>query len=664
MKKNGKAYAAVRTAFSAVLSCVLVLSLVGCKDTDVLTQVIIDQSAPVDNSLEPITDNDATSPLQESWAEKQYDSDNDQNKSQSQDNTPTYDSQTPNDSQAQQKQQNDLSLNDGKATEGAGESAEGSQSGSGTTASDEGATAQDEDQSKANSYVRKAETDSASDSGDSGTDNISGSDPSGYNGSGSGQGSGGTGQVYGSDGTYANLPYAGSIAAAGEYATIVQMLGGKNALAATDGEWLSRMRSKGAFSANGDELANVQVAWSGDGRASGSADVAAIVASGAKVVLTCDETYGGITQDQANQLMEKGVSVVVMPAVGTAFAGDDEILQSVQIVGEILSKAGSSIQYNAKDAANKYKSFHAETLNNVVSANGGYTYNVQYGGVAGHIDQFLYTGRQGVRNGPTNVSQNLYIMAYVDSWTECESGRKSSASNVYIDGSKGIGLNANARWVNPRGYCAVYQYYLQCAGTVESSGEPFAFATDSLWNGPIKIWHGGGNYLDGTTTSGLSVESLYYQFAESTYQSSYALLGESSRFPAILARDSDIAGRIKSSAETPQVETESDDPHYPQRTVTPYNYAECLHCPFNGTPRVFLSSYQIWVVPSGITGSWTDGTVESFLLAPWTYCMYQRGQQLDECSSYVSNFYSTFFRCDPSSAVEGYGETYVANCHS
>ncbi len=645
MKKNGKAYAAVRAAFSAALSCVLVLSLVGCKDTDVLTQVIIDQSAPVDNSLEPITDNDATSPLQESWAEKQYDSDNDQNKSQSQDNTPTYDSQTPNDSQAQQKQQNDLSLNDGKATEGAGESAEGGQGGSGAAASDEGSTAEEEDQSKANSYVQKAETDSTSDSGNSGTDNISGSDPSGYNGSGSGQGSGGTGQVYGSDGTYVNLPYAGSIAAAGEYATIVQMLGGKNALAATDSEWLSRMRSKGAFSTNGDELSNVQVAWSGDGRASGSADVAAIVASGAKVVLTCDETYGGITQDQANQLMEKGVSVVVMPAVGTAYAGDDEILQSVQIVGEILSKAGSSIQYNAKDAANKYKSFHTETLNNVVSANGGYSLYTHDNST---YPQVLYTGRGAEAS---NFSSSFYIASYVDRWLNCDTYQ--SGSYRYVDGSEGIGVGVAGRWTNPRHYYAVYLYYLQSAGVM---------STITRIN---PYYYFGSDYFEGCgarDVSGLGAGQLFWCFGNpGLTRSEYALVGEN-KYPAILVRDSDIAEHIKRSAETPQDADVHDNLYY--NNITPYNAALAEKCPMNSYVCVYLSSYQIWVVPSGITGSWTDGTVESFLLAPWTYCMYQQEQRLDVCSSYVSNFYSTFFRCDPSSAVEGYGETYVANCHS
>ncbi len=656
MKKNGKAYAAVRVAFSAVLSCMLVFSMVGCKDTDVLTQLIIDQSAPVDNSLQPITDNDATSPLQENWADKQYNSENDKRQAEDSDNTPKYDSQTPSESQAQQKSQSDLASNDGKATEGSGEAAQGSENGSGTTAAIDGSTAEEENSNKSNSYVQKADTNDSSTGGNSGTDNISGDDPSSYNGDGSGQGNGGTGQVYGSDGSYANLPYASSIAAAGEYATIVQMLGGKNALAAADSEWLSRMRSKGAFSTNGDELANVQVAWSGNGRASGSADVSAIVASGAKVVLTCDETYGGITQDQANALMEKGISVVVMPAVGTAFAGDDEIVQSVQIVGEILSKAGSSIQYNAKDAANKYKSFRTETINNVVSANGGYTYKTVHGGVAGILDQKLYTGRvTWETNGPSNVSQNLFVTAYVDSWAECESGW---SNGIYIDGTKGIGLSANARWVNPRGYFAVYSYYLQCAGVAETAGDAYPFATDSLLTGPLELSQQAG-YFCISTASGLHVETLYMQFAESNYQSSYAILGESDMFPAILARNSDIAIRIKNSAETPQVISSLGD--YEQ--VTPYNYAECLLCPYEGSSDRFLKPYQIWVVPSGIAGSWTDGTVESFLMAPWAYCMYQRGQQLNECSAYVSSFYSTFFRCDPT-AIEGYGETYVANCHS
>ena len=646
MKKNGKAYAAVRVAFTAVLSCMLVFSMVGCKDTDVLTQLIIDQSAPVDNSLQPITDNDATSPLQENWADEQYNSENDKRQADDSDNTPKYDSQTPNEAEAQQKSQSDLASNDGKATEGSGEAAQGSENGSGTTAAIDGSTAEEENSNKSNSYVQKADTNDSSTGGNSGTDNISGDDPSSYNGDGGGQGNGGTGQVYGSDGSYANLPYASSIAAAGEYATIVQMLGGKNALAAADSEWLSRMRSKGAFSTNGDELANVQVAWSGNGRASGSADVSAIVASGAKVVLTCDETYGGITQAQANTLMEKGISVVVMPAVGTAFAGDDEIVQSVQIVGEILSKAGNSIQYNAKDAANKYKSFRTETINNVVSANGGYSLYTHDGST---YPQVLYTG-YGV--DASNFSSNLYIASYVDKWLSCESYQNGSYR--YVDGTEGIGVGvAGGRWTNPRGYYAVYLYYLQSAGVM---------STVTLRN---PSYYSGSSYFEGcgiSSVSGISAAGdLFWCFGEAGLtRSEYAVVGEA-KYPAILVRDSSIAKHIKRSAETPQDTDVHED--LEGNNITPYNAAFAWKKPMYSDVCLYLSSYQIWVVPSGIAGSWTDGTVESFLMAPWAYCMYQQGQNLSVCSDYVSSFYSTFFRCD-STAIEGYGETYVANCHS
>jgi hypothetical protein len=74
--------------------------------------------------------------------------------------------------------------------------------------------------------------------------------------------------------------------------------------------------------------------------------------------------------------------------------------------------------------------------------------------------------------------------------------------------------------------------------------------------------------------------------------------------------------------------------------------------------------FEAWVLPSGLAGSWADGTIESFLAAPWAYCMFQQGKDLTASSTYVNEFYNTFYRTGAANIVSGYGEVYQASCPS
>lgn len=389
------------------------------------------------------------------------------------------------------------------------------------------------------------------------------------------------------------------------------------------------------------ELDDVQVAWSGDGSASGSADVDALIASGATTVLTSN-TYGGITQEQADALYAAGINVVYMPAIGVADAYDADIVQAVRVVGELLKNAGTSIQYDSQAMASEYVRQHDAALNATVSANNGYTTWLKNG----YNRAWLYQGNSGLSGITTSwFSENRYIMAYVDSWAEpLVSTNPYGVGAGYTNTATGIGVTLG-RSRKTASMNILFDYYLQHAGVMDALMDEEIYSDaaydyldpsedlNTIFAAPSTgtLWTGVGGLF--------TVRVSYLTGADRDLSSHpWHTLGDAD-YPAIIVRTPEIANLIVEGASV---------------FDSPFN-------PINDNEGCFLDTYEVWVMPSGITGSWVDGTVESFLVAPWACCMYQEGQNLSSCSSYVNDFYSTFFRCG-GNAVSNYGTTYQVTC--
>ena len=135
----------------------------------------------------------------------------------------------------------------------------------------------------------------------------------------------------------------------------------------------------------------------------------------------------------------------------------------------------------------------------------------------------------------------------------------------------------------------------------------------------------------------------------------YVCLGDSD-YPYILVRDSSMADPICRSAAIARPSA---------LEVGFYNVGQ---------------NYGVAVVPCGVAGNWADGTFESFLLAPYLYCLYHNHDassyhvDASYANKYVNNFYSQMYRCgsegildaggnDGSGGTGGYGEIYVAQCN-
>ena len=64
-------------------------------------------------------------------------------------------------------------------------------------------------------------------------------------------------------------------------------------------------------------------------------------------------------------------------------------------------------------------------------------------------------------------------------------------------------------------------------------------------------------------------------------------------------------------------------------------------------------SFQTYVMPSGMSGSWSDGGVDSFLMVPWAYSAFHDGD-FTAANEMVTNFADAFYRHDAASIFGNY----------
>lgn len=642
-RKRGKASSVARCLLAIALVAGLSVPLSGCKDTDVLTEVTIDQDKGwVDYNLTPVwknVENAQADSTKISAEQQQTDNIDEQENDQ-----PTYDEDNPNtpDTQTDQREYHQDTDKQYEATDGdqASESRNGDAAGGSTAgglANLFNAQPSKGSSDKGNGGSKKSDTtlnpDKNADADDNaptanGTTKDDGQSTQPGNGNSiggdSGQGQGGPGQSYDANGTVQSLPH-GLIAAAGQYATITQMLGGKGSLTAADSAWLSQVNASAAFPNEGVE--NIVTGWTGT-----SADVDAIVRSGAKVVLL-EKNSQYLTNAQVQQLIDQGVSVVHVPKLGDVDTPDEDVVKAVQVVAEILNPSTNG---GSSSMAATYISYRSQALKACESANGvnGLAYKVSNGTAYNSIYQ---NGGYGTSSG---VAQRN--TAFIDSWTSVNvdsflgSQSYNSAKDFYlegktVDGTDGVGLSAAASTDDRERDCALLDYYLQYAGVADQSLDSINLFRNPYVVG-LAVW--GTEVQDATavptTAHFMFSHGLWYHTTGTPDNSAnYDYVGSES-FPACIARNEDIADRVVMSA---------------AKTNGFYNAGR---------------AYRVYVMPSGLAGNWADGTVESYLAAPWANCMFLQGKDLSACTTYIDQFYSTFYRCSYQDAYDtgllsGYG---------
>jgi hypothetical protein len=673
---HGQRKTFLRRVASIALVAVLALALSSCKDTNVLTQLIQDQvNGEMDYSAEPIvkiaegqeTDSNPRSRAEDELAfagKSDYIPVYGENSNTVQ--TTAQRAQTENGLDSESTLGDSASDSDGNANDG---NAPGGNAGSGSGSADNG-TEKDADLADPG-----APDDSDGDNEGDGEDTTAPRPGNGDQGGENTGGRGGIGSVY-NDATYAELP-AGTrtVAAVGDYALIVQMLAGKGALVAADANWLGKVQALVAAGAafQGEGLDKVKATWSGDGKTAGNANIDALIAAKPDVVLVGSNT-STLTQPECDRLVAAGINVVVMPAIGVLNAADKDILTAVRVVGKLLERhVNPYTNMTALAMASEYIRQHDDAINNTLSANGGYSYKIS----GSRSYPFIYQDGSHLLYGtPTTwLSNNRYYTAYADSWVSSpissawtDRGIGPSQSYITSDRIETINLH-DSELVEIDGFAlcgyssntgqafAVLQYYLQCAGVIDYGSNGYASQYTNTPNFPSKPYAIGSLPLFGeegrysvriSSTNGSS--DIFWGYASSlrfydsfgihsirngaseTVTLSGTYIGDPV-YPAVITRDANIARRITDSA---------------NKVYGYYNVRGLADM-----DRTQL--YEAWVVPSGLAGSWVDGNVESFLIAPWAYSMFQMGKDITACTTYVNDFYSAFYRAGAAGIVSDYG---------
>ena len=155
-----------------------------------------------------------------------------------------------------------------------------------------------------------------------------------------------------------------TMAAFGQAAVIVQMIGGTGALAATDTETLS-----GDFARIFD-TSNIYNAWSDDGTDASTMNIDAIIESGADTVLVYSGDYftQSLSKADIKRLNKEGITqTVIYPMTNSG-----NIKRDVNVVAEMLAES-PDIQYAGQTAnrAASYTAFHDRVVQSAANANNG-----------------------------------------------------------------------------------------------------------------------------------------------------------------------------------------------------------------------------------------------------------------------------------------------------
>ena len=661
------------------------LAFTGCRDSEVLTEKIIDENLKytVDYSLEPMALNNPNASSTSS-----QDPDQSDRQDESQPDSPKYDdqTQTTNDS-VNQTTQGNYSQNTAKAQTGKSSGAKGS------SVTLDGST----DQKKAGSHLKFDFT--GSDDVTSPDENAPSQDKTdGNNTPIDGWNIDSNGNTAGNKGTTAavvgsndidggNIPdTVAKVAANGINATLVQAIGGTggstgsnmaNPLVAANAGWLGHLTSEqyeNVFPGEKDSIVAID-GW-GEGESTSWSDsvisqiLTALGATSEDYVsgTACVVVgYGEMSQTAAQVFTDAGVNVIELKPMGVLNALDDDIVTNVNVIGQLLRgmEDGGNL---AATRVQQWNYLHTTALETTLKNNGGYSCWI----FDGRSSNRLYEGDVIEASKDTSwVSANRNYALFLNDWgyyTNKGGSRISSIAThlgshdfaargtfyyswpigdwgdaeeeITVDLSVGTGVLYRHRMDdghdNNGNLYNLFSFYMQHAGAADFQlANPYLLdVNDGDFRHRQVYWH----------------NDLSFYVQEETSASRRVFVGDSD-YPYLIVRDSSMAQKIQESSQIGDSN---------KRIVGFFNVGQ---------------DYGVAVMPCGVAGSWADGSFESFLMVPYLWCLYMHrsSDKNITCSysdDYVNNYYKIMYRCnsgglldasnnDGSGGAGGYGSVFT-----
>lgn len=431
-------------------------------------------------------------------------------------------------------------------------------------------------------------------------------------------------------------PSVESVAAFGDYAIAVQMIGGSGALAATDQATLDALTSAGVAT-------TASVAWTdASGDPASLVNVRAIVDSGAKVIVVPDpDAYTAqLSTERYNYLTENGVQWISL----RDFSNSVNIKANVDAIGDMLQNS-SVAQYGATAAAraDEYAAFHDRVVS---GANGG-------------LAADAVNGNRALQNGDDadglGYSGNASVYTVlVDYW---DAGATYSWS--------GLSFDPGVAYASAGCYTTPVSYYIQAGGAINNA----AARTTGITTGEIPV-------LQFSQTESWSadmwqnatVENPLYGGVQSLLDSGVDRAGTtqlgqglgSDAMPKIIAtsgaiRDAILASSASATSLYHAYPFVGNDVTYGATGLTyatTYGETSLWSCigslATSGTvgdpnpvyPGGAIDADDVLVNPSGYFCDWTKGTVESFLESGWVAAYVSGTYDAAQWEQDVRDFYS------------------------
>ena len=429
----------------------------------------------------------------------------------------------------------------------------------------------------------------------------------------------------------AEPPKVQSLAAYGEAATIVRMIGGAGALAATDQNTLSS-----AFSTVFD-TSGMYVGWTGDGSDATCMDVDAIIESGASAVLVYSSAYfKQLSEADQKKLADAEIKqVVIYPLTNSG-----NIKRDVTVVGSMLQDS-TEIQYAGKtvDRASQYVAFHDEVVSAAAGANGG---------LAGDGNLYETGSDDAVPGFSSNTLPYTLLIDEYDSSATYSGGK--------YDVSSGLAF-ASAGWNE-----SPVSYYIQAGGMTNNA----AAQTTKAQTGKVVVWQFFQNKFRFKQSEWSGDIAASAKMADgipllTSNRNVHEMIGfgssfGSASFPKLIATTPEIkSGILANSALSngmyhPYDFKPADETYIFSCIRTDEGLLACIG--FDGSvhrgDNLFadgqISEDAIAVNPKGLFADWTQGTVESFLESAWVNDVVNsaNGNPVG-WQNYVNSFYQTFY---------------------
>jgi ABC-type Fe3+-hydroxamate transport system substrate-binding protein len=400
-------------------------------------------------------------------------------------------------------------------------------------------------------------------------------------------------QVVDAYGNAVNIPEnVDQVAAAGELAVMVLMLGGADRLAATSSSLTGGGLAQTIFSG----LSDTASLWSGDGQVSMSADsFQTLLELAPDVVL---ETSGSstLTDSQVQQLEEQGTAYLVLPQP----TSPENIATIMTTLGTVLGDRSGQGGTNAPQRAQEYIAWVSQVSTTVSQATASY---------AGYTDD------------DTGESVSGTYTLYVDGWDDGAYYRLYNEQYVTLSGYGCAVVNSGATVS-----CKTLSSYLGLAHVVNTAAQ-YGISPKSLYFTPLvsayRTMEVTGSQASGMVSAG-----------QKLLEQSDGSLG-TSNFSILLAADRHTAQAIAQS-ELWQVY-----PHINSGDGS-FNSDGFLDEEGNLVRTQISGAYEIVVNPRGLS-SWTSGSAESILESVWAAWRFFGAISETDMRGYISDFYAQFY---------------------